>query len=436
MSRKVRVFVSSTMEDLANEREAVVSQIDDIGLVPVNAEGMSPNGGKSWEVLVEEIASSHIFVLIQGSRYGWIPTSGYGKEFDKSVTHLEFDCARQNHLPVLPFQKRLAYGADSTSEDAKRRDDFRSEVGDWDGGYFRKDFNLASDLAISVRKALMDVFQDTFLKRQVKASQAASATISSTANLAAPFNSVASEPNERGIILFAGAGLSIAAGYPSASSLVEVLGQHLGLHYTGPEILSRHSFVDIATYTEEKLGRDALTKVIQELLNTPIPVEPTKAHLIAVQSFRAIVTTNYDLMFERACEKLGIPFKVRLPTQVYQPESNVLEIYKVDGSIDQLSSLRLTHRDCEASSSNSRIWESISEILKSRYLVVAGQSLRDPTGQRILSERDKAHCGYYVSPQLDELDAIMLARYNLVGFQATADEFMERELPRILTKRC
>ncbi|NEJ01296.1 DUF4062 domain-containing protein [Rhizobium ruizarguesonis] len=42
MPGKVRVFVSSTMEDLANERQSVVEQIAGLGLEPVNAEGLLP----------------------------------------------------------------------------------------------------------------------------------------------------------------------------------------------------------------------------------------------------------------------------------------------------------------------------------------------------------------------------------------------------------
>lgn len=122
MPGKVRVFISSTMEDLANERQSVVEQVADLGLEPVNAEGLLPNGAASWDLLAEEIQTSHIFVLLMGGRYGWIPTSGPGANQGKSVTHLETDLAKASGLPILPFVKRLKYGADSTSDDAFQRD--------------------------------------------------------------------------------------------------------------------------------------------------------------------------------------------------------------------------------------------------------------------------------------------------------------------------
>src|SRR5688572_15398796 len=112
MPSKVRVFISSTMEDLANERQAVVQQVRGLGLEPVNAEGLLPNGATSWNLLADEIQASHIFVLILGDRYGWIPTTGYGAGLGKGVTHLETDLARAAKIPILPFMKKLKYGAD------------------------------------------------------------------------------------------------------------------------------------------------------------------------------------------------------------------------------------------------------------------------------------------------------------------------------------
>src|SRR6218665_1617280 len=100
MSGKVRVFVSSTMEDLANERQAVVRQIEDLALVPVNAEALSPSGEKSWDLLKSEIETCHIFVLILGESYGWIPSEDAA---EKSVTHMEADYARDLQIPILPF---------------------------------------------------------------------------------------------------------------------------------------------------------------------------------------------------------------------------------------------------------------------------------------------------------------------------------------------
>ena len=76
MSNRIRVFISSTMRDLANERDAVERAVRGLNFEPVSAEGWLPNGSSAWERIEKEIASSDIFVLLIGERYGWSPESG------------------------------------------------------------------------------------------------------------------------------------------------------------------------------------------------------------------------------------------------------------------------------------------------------------------------------------------------------------------------
>src|ERR1044072_6970485 len=99
MGAKIKNFFSSTMKDLENERLMVEQKIREIDFEPVNAENWLPSGGNSWLKIQEEINSSHIFVLIIGERYGWIPPEGAGR----CVTHLEVLKDRESGLSILPF---------------------------------------------------------------------------------------------------------------------------------------------------------------------------------------------------------------------------------------------------------------------------------------------------------------------------------------------
>lgn len=51
---KLRVFISSTMEDLANERDTVVRKNTEFNFEPVNAVAILPNGATSWDRIFEE----------------------------------------------------------------------------------------------------------------------------------------------------------------------------------------------------------------------------------------------------------------------------------------------------------------------------------------------------------------------------------------------
>src|ERR687891_352999 len=73
MGTKIRVFIASTMEDLENERSEVVTRVRQLNFEPVNAEGWLPTGSRPWDRIEKEMESCHLFVLILGNRYGWIP---------------------------------------------------------------------------------------------------------------------------------------------------------------------------------------------------------------------------------------------------------------------------------------------------------------------------------------------------------------------------
>ena len=46
MASKLRIFISSTMKDLANERDEVTRRLRSLNFEPVNAESMLLTGGK------------------------------------------------------------------------------------------------------------------------------------------------------------------------------------------------------------------------------------------------------------------------------------------------------------------------------------------------------------------------------------------------------
>lgn len=318
--------------------------------------------------------------------------------------------ARSLGIPILPFVKRLKHVSGLPNEDAIRRDEFRKEVQDWKNGFFRAEFDLALDLGEKVRKALLSVFENSFLKREVRqvekrhSAQLTRESIEPPAPIGSPVG---------GTILIAGAGLSLAAGYPSAATLCEILGQRLNLSLAGPDMLARHSLADIASYAETHLGRDGLVATISEVLDTPTEVRPTTAHLIAVQRYPAIVTTNYDVLFERACEQLGIATEVITPRDGRSKSNASVKIYKADGSIDRPITLRITHEDHQQRGDQAEFWREIDDLTANNGILVFGHSLRDETAQRIMDGRNRNLTGTYVTPFHDELEAIRLHRHKL-----------------------
>ena len=88
--QRLRVFVSSTLEELKAERQAAKKAISDLHLTPVMFElGARPHAPR--DLYSSYLSQSHVFIGIYGDRYGWIvpglDISGLEDEFRLSAGH-------------------------------------------------------------------------------------------------------------------------------------------------------------------------------------------------------------------------------------------------------------------------------------------------------------------------------------------------------------
>lgn len=433
MSRRLRVFVSSTMKDLPNERFAVVDRLKSFNVDVINAEDVKPNGYGSWETLEAEINSADIFILILGNTYGWIPKEGPKNELGLSVTHLELKHAQKISIPVLSFLKNLEYGTDSSSEDAKNRDAFRNTVQDWKEGYFTTGFDLANDLSRKVGDAFISLLMDEFQK--VKLQERASFATKSTLKLAKNKNikpKLTSLPFElveavksRNAVLFAGAGISLSAGLPSASAFAQSMIKLM--HNVEPDYSANptgSAFAGIATDLCAVMGRQYLVEAIAKIIDSPQGVEPTEAHFKSVKLFEHIITTNYDNLFEDAMMFLDLNSDIY--AEEIDCEISSRSLIKLHGTIDIPSSLLLTESEVFMfDKTRPNIWSTTLSKLESKVVVVVGASLHDPSIIRLFSEADNIK-GYFVSPEILSSTPNRVNRWNLECIQAEADEFMSK----------
>src|SRR6478609_10801702 len=69
--QRLRVFVSSTLKELAPERRAVRAAVEQLGLAPVMFElGARPHPPR--DLYRAYLAQSDIFVGLYGEQYGWV----------------------------------------------------------------------------------------------------------------------------------------------------------------------------------------------------------------------------------------------------------------------------------------------------------------------------------------------------------------------------
>lgn len=439
----MRVFINSTMRDLANERDLVCRKLIDFNFEPVNAEGLLPTGFSSWDKLSREIRSCDLFILILGEKYGWIPDKGPRSEEGLSVTHLEYKEAQLLGIPILPFVMELPYLTDSQSGDAKRRDDFRKEVMNWDNGHFVSTFKLATDLAEKTGRAVIDLLSDEF---QDSAIRKRASFVSGNANglkrdvlsITDPSDSIPADLilriKKREAVLFAGAGVSLSAGLPSAAAFSEKLAQVIREGNPDYSINGVGSvFAGIATDLEAIKGREALIDAISALMHPPQGAEPSSAHNDAVRLFDHIVTTNYDSMFEQAAQMNGIPSHL-IYNEVEDcsfPEHKM--IIKLHGSYESPGSLLLTEQDVlMLDKSRKNLWDATIKLFQNKTIVVVGSSLRDPSIFRLFIEAGTTS-GYFVTPEIHGYTQELMKRWNLQCIKADANHFF-RTIAQILSE--
>jgi len=96
--RRFQIFISSTFQDLVEQRKQAIEVVFERGHIPIALERFSASNESDLEVITHAIKECQIYLLILGHRYGDIVPGR-----DISFTELEFQIAKDNGLVILPF---------------------------------------------------------------------------------------------------------------------------------------------------------------------------------------------------------------------------------------------------------------------------------------------------------------------------------------------
>lgn len=94
--RRLQVFVSSTFDDLLDERQAAVEAILTSGHIPAGMELFASGDESQMEVIKQWIDESDVYCLILGGRYGSVEPSS-----QKSYIQLEYEYAIERGKPFF-----------------------------------------------------------------------------------------------------------------------------------------------------------------------------------------------------------------------------------------------------------------------------------------------------------------------------------------------
>lgn len=97
MEKRYQVFISSTFEDLKEERQSVLRAILELGHMPAGMELFPASDDDAWQLIRDVIDASDYYVLIIGGRYGSLDEVGI------SYTEKEYDYAVSIKKTVMPL---------------------------------------------------------------------------------------------------------------------------------------------------------------------------------------------------------------------------------------------------------------------------------------------------------------------------------------------
>ncbi len=128
--RKFSIFISSTYDDLKEERQALMGVALENNFIPVGMEQFHAAPTNQWNVITKMIDECDFYLLVIGGRYGSID-----EETSISYTEKEYNYAKSKGLPVLVLIKEATAIVESEKDTGndkydkmRKLDDFRERV--------------------------------------------------------------------------------------------------------------------------------------------------------------------------------------------------------------------------------------------------------------------------------------------------------------------
>lgn len=154
---KLRIFISSTMEDLQEERMSIVEAIGKNRFwESAYAESFVARSESPRALCLDEVRSSHIYIGIFKNRYGYIPVDDNPRQF--SVVALEYEEAKKNQIPIFIFVYK------NTNSRETELANFLKRLTDFTMGHWCKEYSNIDELVILAIETINSELVRTYIK--------------------------------------------------------------------------------------------------------------------------------------------------------------------------------------------------------------------------------------------------------------------------------
>lgn len=155
MNKKYTVFLSSTYDDLREERREVIQALLEMDCIPCSMETFPADDDEQFEFIKSVIEECDYYILIIAGRYGSICKNG------KSFTEMEYRYAKKKGIPILTF---IHSDIGSLSFDRSEKNELKRKKLESFIEYASKDkmakfWNGKEDLAGKVSRAMISIIK-------------------------------------------------------------------------------------------------------------------------------------------------------------------------------------------------------------------------------------------------------------------------------------
>jgi hypothetical protein len=180
MDVKYQIFISSTFQDLQEERRILMEQILNLGHIPVGMELFQAANQEQWTYIKKRILTCDYYLLVVAERYGSIGSEG------KSYTRMEYEFAIANAIPVASFLLDDAVRGSRRADfvEHNRREEIEAFRGLCSANKMVKFWRDPPDLALKATNALLGVIEEEPRQGWVRADLSAEAAYRELAKLA------------------------------------------------------------------------------------------------------------------------------------------------------------------------------------------------------------------------------------------------------------
>ncbi|MDQ6482405.1 SIR2 family protein [Dyadobacter sp. LHD-138] len=235
------------------------------------------------------------------------------------------------------------------------------------------------------------------------------------------------------VVLWAGAGMSIYAGYPSGKELTKLINDRIeeSMGSSSPKALSLMEAAENLVLLQRG-SRNELNNLLFKIFRKE--PQKTSVHnlLTKIPHIKTIVTTNYDCLFEKV---YGADARsVYRPDQVAGLGQADVEIFKAHGDLSDLNSIIITRGDYDhffsRDTGRNLLWNAIRDRISRHSILFVGYSLEDANVSVVLdkliselgSNRKQI---FFVAPGISSFQRLALDGKNIQYIDCTAERLFK-----------